>query len=89
MIYTRKITPQDSAAIDRASHILDVSFENHDMMRAMNGAPGDIPELGYWRSFAAVTTSAIDLEAWVGSVEPGERVDCVMLVKPPGIEHGK
>lgn len=90
-IHTRRIGPGDTTAIEQASHILDVSFEEHDMMRAMNGDPGDIPGVGYWRSYAAVVTTAMDLEAWVGSLEPGPegRVDCVMLVKPPGIVHGK
>lgn len=87
-MHIRKLDIHDSAGIDAASRVLDKSFEHHSMIVAMNGQPGELGELGYERSRAAVVTSILDLEAWVGGVGEGA-VDCVMLVKPPGVVHMK
>lgn len=76
--------PEVAAAADT----LTVSFADDDVTRALNGDDRDIGRL---RMLASVTTSVTDLEAYVANPDGTEApaAGAVMLVKPPGIEHGK
>lgn len=79
----------NSPEVKNAAKTLEVSFSTDDVTKALNG---DDPNIGGLRMLASTTTSVIDLEAYVANpdgVDPAEVAGAVMLMKQPGIEHGK
>lgn len=81
----RQITSTSSADFEGACASLPASFGGDHISRAING--GDLA-LEAARIRASITTSVLDLEAYVASSTVGGPVQAVMLVKPPGMAHG-
>lgn len=78
-----------SPEVKAAAKTLEVSFSTDDVTKALNG---DDPNIGALRMLASTTTAVMDLEAYVANpdgVDPEKAAGAVMLVKPPGVEHGK
>lgn len=81
----RQLTSTSSPDFEPAVASLIASFGGDHISEAINAGN---KELEAARIRASVTTSVLDLEAWIGTTAEGEGVEGVMLVKPPGVAHG-
>jgi hypothetical protein len=80
-----RVTDASRAAIEPVAETLALAFNDH-ITHAING--GYWPELTLARMCGAATTTVLDLECYVAHLPGSTGADAVMLVKPPGIEHG-
>lgn len=84
MIITILTDPSPSATVD-AAVALEQGFKDDHISIALN--PHNNPDLLLARMGAAVTTAVLDFQCYTASLD-GSKVDGVMLVQPPGFEHG-
>jgi len=84
-ITIERITCPAPEIINPVAETLTLAFDD-EIMLALDG--GRNMDLKRARMRAAVTTCAIDLQCYVGHLPGSKEVDCVMLVKPPGLAHG-
>jgi hypothetical protein len=79
-----RITAASIENVEPIAETLALAFDDH-IMRALCGTDA---ELRLARMRATAVTTIKDLECYVAHLPGSKRADCVMLVKPPGLEHG-
>lgn len=84
--HIRQLPPTTSAeTIERAGTVLATAFDGTPLTILFSGSDA---ELAQARMVELVTTTVLDLEAYVAETDAGEIIG-VMLVKPKGTEHRK